>query len=245
MNKTILTYATLSFALLAPFSANSAIVHLSGDTVDFYYDAADSGFAYYGNLQVVGDTIFALPNNFFAQSTDGIGSQTGTPTDILNVTGSIQVIAKDGYALDSVTVSEGGSYRATGTGTVDVDSTLNVFDWYNPLPIVGTFDSVTMSVLGDLGDYTIADGQNHDWSALGEMNLTTAMWDDINHIGLSLTNRLSAFSENIGDSAIVDKTITGGGIGVSIATTVVPIPAAAWLFGSGLLALVGFSRSRK
>lgn len=33
--------------------------------------------------------------------------------------------------------------------------------------------------------------------------------------------------------------------GVSISTTTVPIPAAIWLFGSGLLALVGISRRKK
>jgi len=31
---------------------------------------------------------------------------------------------------------------------------------------------------------------------------------------------------------------------VSVSTTIVPVPAAAWLFGSGLLALAGFGRSR-
>ena len=45
--------------------------------------------------------------------------------------------------------------------------------------------------------------------------------------------------------AFGDATPTFGGTSVTINSTVVPVPAAVWLFGSGLLGLVGVARRRK
>jgi hypothetical protein len=220
-----------------PF-AGTGEVALEGSTVCFVYDPADID-PLFGSLQVSDDNIFVLPTNFKAESVDGAG------TSIVSGTGSIQIIAKVGYILDGVNVGERGDYKLNGAGSsVDVDAWLRVFDWFDPTPVFGTEETTNLSITGPLN---IIDNNLHDWSADGGFDLTTALWDDRDHIGLTLQNTLTATSgSNNGDLAFIQKKAIGSEIIVSIDTSpVIPVPAAVWLFGSGLLGLVGIARRKK
>ena len=93
------------------------------------------------------------------------------------------------------------------------------------------------------GDLTINDSNTHTWSAATSFDLTGSTWDGINHLGLSLQNNLYATTDSAGDIAWIEKKIAAGGIDLSV-ITVVPIPAAAWLFASGLLGLIGIARRK-
>ena len=95
------------------------------------------------------------------------------------------------------------------------------------------------------GDLTIIDSSTHTWDAATSFDLTGSNRDGINHIGLQLQNNVSAYTTADGDIAWIEKKITGGSIDFSVATTVIPVPAAAWLFGSGLLGLVSVARRKK
>ena len=71
--------------------------------------------------------------------------------------------------------------------------------------------------------------------------MTSSMWNNISSIELSLDSMLGATTLANGEQAFNQSKLVGGGM-VTVETTVVPVPAAVWLFGSGLLALAGFCR---
>ena len=212
--------------------AGSGLTVLEGNTVCFLYDAGDVS-TLYGNLSVSGDSIFSTPSGFIAASADGGSEQT------IGI-GTVRVVAKDGFELQTINVGERGNYRMDGIGSsVDVDASLDIFDW--AAPVFGAMDSTHLTISGDL---TLQDGNLHNWSAAGSFDLTTAMWDDINDVGLTLTNILNAGTGTFGETASIEKTLSGTEL-ISIFTTPIPVPGAVWLFGSGLIGLGALLRRKK
>lgn len=216
--------------LMFAIPAQSALVLVAGGTtVDFYYDDADPGMVAYGALSVVGDSIFANPTVIKAESTNG-GSDT------YNSTGAIIVVAKPGYRFNAVAVAQLGDYQVSGDGAdVTVSSSLKVADSTN----AATNETSLMSVSG-LG---LNDGQLHEWSSFGQFDLSTATWDGITSIELSLDSSLGAETVDPGESALIYNKQTGGGL-ITV-ETVVPVPASIVLFISGFLGLAGVMRRNK
>ena len=206
-----------------------------GDTVIFKFAGTTSSIGLFGTVEVIGDSIVSFPTDFRAESVDGAG------TILESDNGTVQVIAKSGYQIDGINVLERGDYLMTGANaSIDVDGWSSIFDWNNLLD--GPSITQNLSITGDL---TIIDSEIHTWEGVTSFDLTGSGWDDVNHIGLQLQNNLSAYTFADGETAWIEKKITGGSIDLSIATTVIPVPAAAWLFGSGLLGLVGVARRKK
>lgn len=233
----IIIYSSHATASVCNAFAGVGETALEGTTVCFVYDPTNVD-PLFGTLSASGDNIFATPINFKAESVGG-------GTSIVSATGSIQVIAKEGYVLDGINVGEVGDYKLNGAdSSVDVDAYLRVFDFNDPVPGFGTEETTNLTITGPLN---IIDNNLHNWSATGGFDLTTALWDDRDHVGLTLQNTLSATSgENLGDLAFIQKKAIGSKINVSVDTSpVVPVPAAAWLFTSGLFGLIGVARKRK
>ena len=78
-------------------SANSAVVTVEGDNLTFTYD--DSTL--FGSANIVGNSIFFLPNNFSAQSVNDQGSTLSS--DIVDV----QIKVKDEKFSDRMIVKTG------------------------------------------------------------------------------------------------------------------------------------------
>lgn len=77
----------------------------------------------------------------------------------------------------------------------------------------------------------------------GTDNATWYLDGIANRIGIS-GNMFSLNTADFSVNDITDVTLpTAGGAWVSVST--VPVPAAVWLFGSGLICLIGFARRKK
>jgi len=195
---------------------------LVGDNVIFTYD--DSTL--YGEASVVGDTIFFQPVDFIAESLNG-GSDTAEA--MLNI--QVQTI-NAGYWLKDFSLAEFGDYELIGTGaSADVSGEFAV-----------SSNTITKSdtVLFDAGPLTVI-GAATEWNTGAMIDLAdTAGWGVDTDVDIDITNTLAAATTNSGELSRVQKKL--GGVGLTI--TAVPVPAAVWLFGSGLLGLAGFARRR-
>ncbi len=217
----------LAAAMLYAQASHAAIITLTGNTVDFIFDDSQPGIADYGVLQVVGDSIVATPNTILAQAADGGSASFSVPET------TVTVVVHSGYQFSSATVGLQGDYTVAGAGaSVSISNTLTVSDTSNAAT------SVT-PVMTDSG-FGSANG-TYNWTSVGTADLSTAMWSGVNSINLSLASILSATTSAQGESALIQEKFTGSSV-VSIQT--VPLPAAVWLMGSGLLALFGLGKRK-
>lgn len=203
-----------------------------GDTVVFKYAGTTDTVGLFGTLTVNGDSIVASTPNFLAESLNGAGAVS------VSDNGGIQVIAKSGYQIGSVSISENGSYLMSGSVAVDVDG---LFEVYDQNDFFGPSIQQNLSISGDL---TIIDEIVHIWTGMTNFDLTGPTWDDVNHIGIILQNNLNATSLAQDDIAWIKKN-PDGGIELTVTTTAVPVPAAVWLFVSGFIGLINLARRRK
>jgi len=214
--------AGLSLILLS-MQSYAAVVTVYGDDLSFTYD--DSTM--YGAANVVGNNIFFLPTTFTASASDGGSQMTSETLEIL-----VEVTTV-GYDLSSFGLFEEGDYQLNGAGasasatgsfavasntSVNSDSTL--------------LDAGALNVQGALTDWEI--------NALIDLGDTPA-WGSDTSVTITLQNDLSASTSTVGETAFVEKKI--GAVGV-IANPV-PVPAAAWLFGSALVGMAGLRRKLK
>lgn len=225
------TLACLSMCASMP--AMSTIIYLPGDTVDFYYDDAAPGMSAFGNLSVVGNSIFATPANFQAESLNG----TISLNDSFSAMGTVMVVAHTGYRFDAIQVAQQGDYKLNGTGaSVSTTASLTVEDSSNAA-------ITTTGPLSSTSDFTINDNALHDWSSSIIVDLDNPTWLGTTSIDLSLDTLLSADTSTNGETAFIQNKFVGGGF-VTIMTTPIPVPAAIWLMIGGLLALTGAARKK-
>ena len=98
-------------------SAKSAVVTVEGDNLTFTYD--DSTL--FGSANIVGNSIFFLPNNFSAQSVNDQGSTLSS--DIVDV--QIKVRDETIHLMDRFVLYESGDYKISdSTASVDVSHNL-------------------------------------------------------------------------------------------------------------------------
>jgi len=201
-----------------------------GDTVIFKYTGTTSSIGLFGTIEVIGDSIALSPTDFRAESNAG-------GTVLLDYNDVLQVIAKPGYQIDRLNISESGQYllsAAAGSVGVDVDGWYDVVDWND---FFGPSVQQTLTISSVL---TIIDGFAHPWQGSTDIDLTGTMWDGINHIDLGLQNNLTATATLTGELAWIEK----NSIDLTVVTTAVPVPATAWLFGTGLIGIAGIARRK-
>ncbi len=208
-------------ALSAPASA--ALVTVCGPTICYEYDDAQPGIGKFGSPNLIGDAMQFLPVDFRAESANGAGFNVDSATFLFN-----RVYSLSGADIVSVMVSESGDYRIINGGFVDVDlflqaaSNVNAFDF--------TVDLNNFAASGPSGGAQL-------WSLGASVSPAAVFTSLANDMAVTVQNTLTAFTGNTGELAWIQKKLI-------LEVAVVPVPAAVWLFGSGL-ALLGFARRRQ
>lgn len=213
-----------SAALLLTTSAQSAMI--CGTDLCFDYDDA----TLFGTANVAGNNIFFVPTGFRAESNNTDGAVSVSET--LNITVTLKN-PNSGFVMDMFSLTEKGDYQMTGgTGTsVSAGGSFSVTSLTNSMNQFNTFNATGLNTVGPVTD----------WNASSSIDLTSiAGWGSDTSVMIQLQNNLLATSTVFGESAFVQKKF--GRIGVDI--NPIPVPAAVWLFGSGLLGLAAAARRR-
>lgn len=218
-----LKYSFAVTSLLLAFTSQATIITQFGTNVSYTYDDSTE----YGTGFVLGDAIFFTPTTFLAESLDGAGLDTITTT--LN----IDVLATtSGFSMSNFNLFEDGDYRLDGSGaSVDADG----FFRATSLTTLCGSSVCQETVLFDAGTLTDTNGDFELWSMGGSLDLS---WGSDTQVKLTVQNNLTAETLASGEIAFIQKKFS--------ITTIpeVPVPAAVWLFGSGLLGLVGVARRK-
>jgi hypothetical protein len=223
MFKTSLAAAILSSAFLLSAQVNAASVTQCGPTICYTYNDAQAAVTEFGLPTFIGDSVRFLPPSFRAQSDDGALFDTATANFIFD-----DVYTLSGADIGYIGITEVGDYEITNGGTVSADLYLQIASNVDVFDFANTTESFDAS--GDSGGL-------QRWRLDAALLPEQEFFGDANSMSLNIQNTLQAFTDANGESAWIQKKIT-------LTVSEVPVPAAVWLFGSGL-GLLGFLRRRK
>jgi hypothetical protein len=205
------------------------------------------GYAFGGTNNV----IFTWTGTLFNSNSDYTGLGSASNATISSTTGffgptwtahDLQLFSAGTYTFDS-TIGGGNNEAGTVTMTVGANQigAHMLFNWNgnNNIDVVNVWNfNSTFSNCGSTGGST---GYNCLWTGASnpQGNTANTVW-------------LFASTDNDGDGTLGVPMAAGGPFGnynanfnlKGASLTPIPIPAAAWLFGSGLMGLVGFMRKR-
>lgn len=225
-----------ALAALAPLPASAALVQLCGPSICYEYDnnpGVNAGITLFGAPTLLGgsDTLEFTPTSFDATAA-GAGGYDNTVA-IFQFT---RVWTTNGGEVASITVSESGDYQILNGGTVNVNLRLQVVDKANDDGLPPFPEVLNPIVNWNTSTPTGLTAQN--WSLSSTVNPAAAFTDLATVVDLQIQNQLQAFTYASGDFAHIFKKLT-----LTTTTTVVPLPAAAWLFMPAL-GLLGLCRRR-
>lgn len=232
--------------------AQAALVTLCGPTICYEYDnnpVNNAGITLFGSPTLLGgsDTLKFTPTSFNADSDPGTVAIPGpTVSAVFQFT---RVYTTNGGEIASISVTESGDYQiidgGASTGFVNVNMRLQSVDNVNNNPTTG-FPEV-VNPLFNWNTTTPTGLALANWSLTGTITPAATFADLANDVDLQIQNTLQACSSLIPsqctagsgtDYAFIAKKLT-----LTATSTVVPVPATAWLFGSAL-GLLGWVRRR-
>ena len=202
----------------------------------------------YGNTSVIAGSFFAMDFNDDSkvQGIEGIALTQGTT----------------GFTIGQTTgvgASHGGAPLPGDTGEITAP--------WDLLANTGS-DQLTIAATGDTTNGLDMSGWTLNWNGSGPIEMGTGAWNVLNCAASHLDCAGATFVDGIADvswsgvygdsyTLFYSATIQAGGLNglsyfLKLTGTVeqglvpaVPVPAAVWLFGSGLLSLVGVARRKK
>jgi hypothetical protein len=194
---------------------------------------------------------------------DQPGGDTAEFIELYN--SGIDALVLDGYMLDLVNGSNGSEYnsfdlsglsiiasgylvlcndtQAVANCDIDVSSS----SWIQNGGSNG--DAVALLYDGELVDSVVYEGISVSVSSFAEGDSYTVA--DSNSIAMSIARLPNGLDSNFNAGDFGSACMTPGSANVSgtgdcsISVNPVPVPAAIWLFGSGLAGLIGFSRCKR
>jgi hypothetical protein len=167
----------------------------------------------------VNGEVLTLDINEFIADNSGAGILLPeTVTDTVTMT----LTAPENYRISSILYNEGGTAQ-TSEGVVTVTGSITV----GGIPV-----NFNEEVIG--GD----SGGEVPW----ELDpIPLALVGGVDSVVVTITNTLFAFGFEPSSIARIEKTDAV----LTVGLTQIPIPAAVWLFGSGLLGLIGIARRKR
>ena len=231
--------------LLLPMMSAHAFSVTQGN-VTLSYEDADNQLFGTPSVSGSGNTIaFAFtPDNFVAESTNGAG--VTSVFDILNM----DIDVAPGYQITKLSLVESGDYQLSADyGSANAPQVQSRGLW-----AITSNTTVDANGTGDLGagfsfrkanlfDTGILTGEtsSSSWSINSVVDLgSVADWGSDTSVTATLENHLNAWSFDNAELANIAKKI--GGVSVEVEIQPVPVPAAVWLLGSGLMGLLSFGR---
>jgi hypothetical protein len=243
-SRTLAIAAVAGLGTFLAVPASATLLTNCGPNLCFEYDDAQAAVALYGQPQFAGDDAYFTPNVFRAQSTDGVGlhSPFGN-TDFVDGTFVFSRIYTTNASneIANILAYEEGDYEINyADGTVSGDLYLRAFGLNAVEPTVVGTDSVDfLGIAGGTG--------NQLWSMSTNISPDTALNQIANNITLTVQNQLSAFTSDTTAGSeyayIQKKLILQINTLIPVENTV-PVPAAAWLFGSAFGVLSVLRRRR-
>jgi len=199
-------------ALFATTSSQAIQITLSGNSVEYTFD--DSLMGLFGTPQVAGDSLIFTPTDFKATSVQANGAVSVTHSI------DIKISLKPGFNFVSLDLLERGDYLlfGPGTNTADVSGMLSLADSTHTLDIV----------LDSTDPLDIAGLPTQNWE-VAVADLTG--W--VPALDLTLTNTLTASTDNANGIAFVEKKFAG----ITVSTVPEPATLTMMLLGLGLLML--------
>lgn len=229
--------AAAILGLLYALPASATVVLYCGPNLCYEYDDAQAAVAFYGLPSFVNDDAVFTPVVFEARSADGVGLHTLTNTDFVDATWVFSRV----YSVNplneiaGILAFEEGDYEINyAGGEVHGDLYLQALGLNAIEPIVVGTDSV---------DFLGNSSGLQSWSMQATITPAAALTQLANNLTLTIQNQLSAFTSDStagSELASIEKKLVLQINTVIPVGTIVPLPVAAWLFGSafGLLAVM-------
>lgn len=236
-------HAVLAAAVLlaAQSTVAAAPVTLCGPGVCYEFDddaGANPGVTFFGvpTLLTGSDVLEFTPTGFDVEA----GGAGGTGS-IATTFSFLRISTASGFEIASITAAEFGDYQIWNGGSVSAALGLAAVDLVDDLGTPGfaetTGDTDVFSAVAPTG-FALA-----PWSVGVSIMPAAAFADTASEIGLDLSSALDAATSGADDYAFI-ATKLALFVSVTGSTTVIPLPAAAWLFASALAGLAAFRRIR-
>ena len=159
--------------------------------------------------------------------------------DVINPKLDIQDLGDDTGASVTATTFD---IDATAFAIITDGTTIDIADQAFALTSTGSFDSVGVGLFS--GSFDITGGLlSGTFTNLEVFDLGLGFYDfagDVTYTGGSLAGSLSGGRFE----GIIDNSFAGDSIVIGKLGAVVPVPAAVWLFASGLIGLIGIARRK-
>jgi len=215
---------------------NAAMVTQCGPNVCYQYDNAQAAASWFGLPTLLGDAMYFTPTTFEARSADGVGIHSGTNTDVADATWVFSRVysVNSSYEIISILAYEEGDYEINYAGGETHGDLYLRARGLNNLLEASLIDTDAVDFYGSSGGVQL-------WSMTAGLTPAASLTQLATNLTVTIQNTLTAFTANTtpgSELAWIEKKL------VLDVTTVVPVPAAAWLMASGL-GLLGFARRRQ